>query len=77
MFIDNVADEFLHQVFEGDDPGRAAVLIDHDRQLQTMLLQPVEQRVQSNGGRHQHRRTHHLSDACRGAIQLSGRRRLA
>ena len=55
MFVDDVADKLLHQVFEGDDPGRAAVLVDHDRQLQTAFLQPMQQRVQGHGGWHEHR----------------------
>ena len=29
MFIDDVADEFLHEILEGDDAGGASVLVDH------------------------------------------------
>ena len=43
MFIDDVADEFLHEVFERDDPGRAAVLVDHHGELQAPLLQQINQ----------------------------------
>jgi hypothetical protein len=42
VFVDDVTDKLLHQVFEGDDSRRAAVLVDHHCQLQASFLQPVE-----------------------------------
>ncbi len=33
VLVADVADQLLHQVFERDDAGRAAVLVDHDRQV--------------------------------------------
>jgi hypothetical protein len=39
VFVDDIADELLHQVFEGDQPGCAAVLVGYDGQLQPSLLE--------------------------------------
>jgi len=33
VLVVNLADELLDQVLEGDDPGRTAVLVDHQRNV--------------------------------------------
>ena len=42
-FVRNRADQPLENVFEGDEPGRAAVLVEHDGQVALLAAQFVEQ----------------------------------
>ena len=48
VLVVDVADDLLDEVLQGDDPGRAAVLVDHDRELQPLLAQQVQQGVESD-----------------------------
>src|SRR5215212_4560204 len=70
VFIHEVADEFFHQVFEGDDPGCAAVLVNHNCQLQTAFLEQMQQWVDGDGGRYEYRLNHHLPDSRCVAVHL-------
>ena len=41
--VDDLADQLLDEVLERDQPGRAAVLVDHDRQVELAVLHLAEQ----------------------------------
>ena len=52
VFIADLAHDLFNQVFDGDQPGRAAVLVDHDRDVNALLLHFVQQIVHFLGLRH-------------------------
>ena len=48
----DLAHDLLEHVVHGHDPGRAAVLVDHDRDLLALLAQLAQQRAEVLGHRH-------------------------
>ncbi|CAM5437629.1 hypothetical protein STENM36S_08984 [Streptomyces tendae] len=64
MLVADLADELLDDVLQGDDAGRAAVLVDHDRDG-LLAAQPGEQRPYGQGLGDEQRRAG--DPACRGA----------
>ena len=51
----DLADDLLDHILDGDEPGNAAVFVDHDRHVVTVALEFLEQHVEPLGFRHEHR----------------------
>ena len=49
VFILELADDLFNKVFEGDDAGGASVLVGDDGDLETLLAQNTEQRINAHG----------------------------
>ena len=62
MLVAQLADDLLHQVLEGHNAGRAAVLVDDDADLEDAAAQRSEQRVNPDGLRHPDRVDHQIRD---------------
>ena len=58
MLVGDLADQLLDDVLEGHDAGRAAVLVDDDGQLQALLAQLGQQRVEPDALGHDQRLDH-------------------
>ena len=56
VLVGNLADDFLQQVFEGHEPRGPAVFVDHDREVQLLRLEFLEERVGPLRLRHEVRR---------------------
>jgi hypothetical protein len=68
VLVTHVADDLLDQVLERDQARGAAVLVDHHRELQPRLTQPIEQRVPVEALRHGLHRLDQLTDPGRAAL---------
>jgi hypothetical protein len=62
VLVLDLADDLLDDVLERDDPGGAAVLVHHDRELAAPLLHLAQQVVDALGLRHEVRLAHELRD---------------
>ena len=62
-----LADDLLQHVLDRDQPGHAAVLVDHDRHVVARLAELAQQDVQALGFGDQHRRAQQLAHAHRGS----------
>ena len=56
--VGDLADDLLDDVLDRDDPGGAAVLVDHDRELGALALEVGEQVVERLGLGHDRRLAH-------------------
>jgi hypothetical protein len=65
VLVPNLADELLDEVLQRHDAGRAAVLVDHQREVPPFLLHLEEQRVDLARFRHDEHRTD------QGAVELA------
>jgi hypothetical protein len=52
----DLADDFFQHIFDRDQPGRVAELVDHDRQVVAVRAEVAQQLVQPLALRHEHRR---------------------
>ena len=59
--VDDLADQLLDEVLEGDEPGGAAVLVDDDRQVELLLLHLAHEVRHPLGLRHELGRPHAVS----------------
>src|SRR5215218_6060052 len=62
VLVAQLADDLLHQVLEGHNAGRAAVLVEDDADLEDAAAQRSEQRVNPHGLRHPDRVDHQIRD---------------
>ena len=56
VLVGDLPDQLLEQILEGHQPGRAAVLVDDDGDVQLLGLEFLQQRVRALGFRHEIRR---------------------
>ena len=56
VLVLDLADDLLEQVLDGDEAGRAAVLVEHDRDVDLAPLELVEQVVDAHRLGHEDRR---------------------
>ena len=56
VLVLDLADDLLEQVLDRDQAGRAAVLVEHDREVDLAPLELVEQVVDAHRLGHEHRR---------------------
>ena len=62
VLVADLADDLLEQVLERHQPGRPAVLVDHDRHLHLAALEFLQELGHALGLGHEHRRTHEARD---------------
>lgn len=65
VFVPDFADQFFQHVLDGDQPGRAAVFIQHDRDVNALVLKIVQKIAQRLGLRDEHRRADGASGTSR------------
>src|SRR5207342_3741428 len=68
VLVVDVADDLLEYVLDGDQPGDAAVLVDHDRHVVARLAELAQQHVEALGFGNQHGRTQQGMDAARAVV---------
>ena len=51
VLVDDLAHELLDQVLEGDQPGSAAVLVDHDGEMESLGLHLAQQLMRPSSSR--------------------------
>jgi len=51
VLVVDVADDLLHQIFDGDQPIGAAIFVDHQRQMQVRCLHPHQKIACRHGWR--------------------------
>ena len=65
VLVANLADQLLDDVLDGHEAGRAAVLVDDDRELKALLLELAQQIDDALRLGHERRRPHDLRDLAR------------